>query len=60
MTWIINIITIWYNGLNYDKVLQYYLDGIMHKWANPHFDDFEKKSRCNMEYMIKRIYMYIN
>ena len=31
------------------------LDGIMHKWANPHFDDFEKKSRCNMKYRIKQI-----
>ena len=27
----------------------------MHKWANPHFDDFEKKSHSNMEYRIKRI-----
>ena len=27
----------------------------MHKWANPHFDDFEKKSRCNMKYSIKRM-----
>ena len=27
----------------------------MHKWANPHFDDFEKKSRSNMKYRIKRI-----
>ena len=31
------------------------IDGIMHKWANPHFDDFEKKSRSNMEHRIKRI-----
>ena len=31
------------------------MDGIMHKWANPQSDDFEKKSRCNIEYMIKRI-----
>ena len=31
------------------------MDGIMHKWANPHFDDFEKKSRCKVEYRIKRI-----
>ena len=23
----------------------HHLDGIMHKWANPHFGDFEKKSR---------------
>ena len=29
-----------------------HMDGIKHKWANPHFDDFEKKSRCNMKYMI--------
>ena len=27
----------------------------MHKWANPHFDGFEKKSRSNMKYRIKRI-----
>ena len=27
----------------------------MHKWANQHFDDFEKKSRSNMKYRIKRI-----
>ena len=33
----------------------YHLDGIMHKWANRHFDEFEKTSRCNMEYRIKRI-----
>ena len=33
----------------------YLLDSIMHKWSNPHFDDFEKKSRCNMKYGIKRI-----
>ena len=31
------------------------MDGIMHKWSNPHFDNFEKKSRCNMKYRIKRI-----
>ena len=31
------------------------MDGIMHKWANPHFDDFENKSRSNMEYRIKPI-----
>ena len=31
------------------------MDGIMHKWADPHFDDFEKKSRCNMKYRIKRV-----
>ena len=24
------------------------MDGIMHKWANPHFNDFEKKSRSNI------------
>ena len=35
--------------------LNSHLDGIMHKWSNPHFDDFEKKSRCNMKYRIKRI-----
>ena len=30
--------------------------GIMHKWSNPHFDNnFEKKSRCNMKYRIKRM-----
>ena len=32
-----------------------YLEGIMHKWANPHFDDIEKKSRSSMKYRIKRI-----
>ena len=32
----------------------------MHKWANPHFDDFEKKSRCNMKYRIKRIHKNYN
>ena len=32
-----------------------HLDGIKHKWANPHFDEFEKKSCFNMKYMIKRI-----
>ena len=32
-----------------------YMDGIMHKWANPHFDDIEKKLLCNMKYRIKRI-----
>ena len=31
------------------------LDGIMHKSANQHFDDFGKKSRSNMKYRIKRI-----
>ena len=31
------------------------LDGIKHKWANSHFDDFETKSRCSMKYTIKRI-----
>ena len=31
------------------------MDVIMHKWSNPHFGDFEKKSRCNMKYRIKRI-----
>ena len=32
------------------------MDDIKHKWTNPHFDDFEKKSRCNMKYMmVKRI-----
>ena len=24
-------------------IIKLYMDGIMHKWANPHFDDFEKK-----------------
>ena len=24
------------------------MNGIMHKWANPHFEDFEKKKRFNM------------
>ena len=33
----------------------YIIPYIMHKWANPHFDDFEKKSRSNMKYKIKRI-----
>ena len=32
-----------------------YLDGIMHKWANPHLYDMEKKSCSNMKYRIKRI-----
>ena len=27
----------------------------MHKWSNPHFDDFEKRSRCNMKYGINQI-----
>ena len=31
------------------------MDGIMHKWANPHLDDFEKKSRCNMKYSVQQI-----
>ena len=31
------------------------MDAITYKWANPLFDDFEKKLRCNMKYMIKRI-----
>ena len=35
--------------------VELYMDGIMHKWANPHFDNFEKKSRYNMKYSIKRI-----
>ena len=38
-----------------DKTAPLKLNGIMHKWANPHFDDFEKKSRSNMKYKIKRI-----
>ena len=25
-----------------EKYCSLHLDGIMHKWANPHFDDFEK------------------
>ena len=33
----------------------HHMNGIMHKWANPHFDDLEKKSRSNMKYRIKRI-----
>ena len=33
----------------------WYMDGIKHKWADPNFDDFDKISRCNMKYMIKRI-----
>ena len=24
-------------------IQQYHMNGIMHKWANPHFDEFEKK-----------------
>ena len=31
------------------------MDGIKHKWDNPHFDDFEKKSRCKIKYKIKQI-----
>ena len=29
------------------------MDGIMHKWANPHYDYFEKKNAS--QYRIKRI-----
>ena len=44
-----------YNTVSVEySILIIYVDGIMHKWANRHFDDFEKKSPCNMKYRKKR------
>ena len=37
------------------QISTFKLDDIMHKWSSPHFDDVEKKSRCNMKYRMKRI-----